>query len=267
MHASRRLACLACLALCGLLAAAARAEDIRIVAPYAGILTDTQNDSGFGELKDSGLLTGLYFQWIKPDAYQWNAFAYYAPDVNYTKTVGGHFIFDCYLGPDWHGKFVLGAGIEALRLDMDAGDAFPPFDENRMTQTFLIPYLRAGKYFKASVGPAELSLLPWAGIEPQWAWGDLKMSMPFPPMTIKQSLDDSTFYGIAGVNLKANLFHFIDLEGKYQAAFNKSDYLNSVQAVAFLYLSRSWGLSYRYQYMETTQGSDGYHYFGVAYVF
>lgn len=264
MHTSRRFACLI---LCGLLTAAVWAEDIRIVAPYAGILTDTQNDSGFGELKDSGLLTGLYFQWIKPDVYQWNAFAYYAPDVNYSKTLGGHFIFDAYLGPDWHGKFVLGAGLEAMRISMDAGDSIAPLGDFTMSNSLLIPYLRAGKYFKASVGPAELSLLPWAGVEPQWTWGELSATMPFPPFSMKQSLDDYTFYGIAGANLKVNLFHFVDLEGKYQGSFNKADYFSSFQAVAFVYLSRAWGLSYRYKFMETSQGSDGFHYFGLAYVF
>jgi len=265
MSGFRRLACLAfgCL-----LAASARAEDIRIIAPYAGVLTDTQKDSGFGELKDSGLLTGLYFQWIRPESYQWNAFAYYAPDVNYSKTIGGHFIYDRYIGPDWHGKFVLGFGIEAMRASMDAGDSIAPLGDFTMNTGFIIPYLRAGKYFKASKGPVDLSLLPWVGIEPQWTRGELSAVMPGPPgPPMKQSLDDYTFYGIAGLNLKALLFHFVDVEGKYQATFNKVDYLSTYQLIAFLYMSRSWGLSYRFKYMETSQGSDGYHYFGLAYVF
>jgi hypothetical protein len=256
-------------ALVCLVAAASWAEDIRIVAPYVGTLTDVQDVSGVGEIDDTGLLMGLYFQWIKPEAYQWNVFTYYAPDVNYTSTIGGHLIYDRYFGHSSSGKFLVGAGLEVLRLNMDAGTNLGT-DSFDMTMGFLIPYARVGKYFTAKTGPANLSLLPWIGVEPQWLWGDLEMKMTIPPrpqMTIEESLDDSALYAIAGLNLKVNLYHFIDLEGKYQATFDSSDYFNTWSAIANIYVSRSWALSYRFKFMETSQGEGYQNYFGVAHVF
>jgi hypothetical protein len=277
MSQHRRIATVLLIAsLAGMVAFSAAAEDIRIVAPYVGSLTDVQDAAnGLPELKDTGLLTGLYFQWINPQYYQWNAFAYYAPDVNYAKTAGGNFIFDYYFGPDWMGKFVLGAGLEAMTVNMDAGDAFKSlyvFDLNMKVST-IVPYLRAGKYLKTSFGPLEVSLLPWAGVEPQWVNTEGSMLIdppgPFPP-AFTQKVDSSTYhlYGIAGANLKFTLFHFIDLEGKYSGTFNANGaYYSTISAIANVFLTRSWGLSYRYKYMETSQGSDAYHFFGLAYVF
>jgi hypothetical protein len=255
-------------------AASARAEDMRIVAPYAGILSNVYADESTGlDLKDSGFLSGLYFQWINPERYQWNAFVYYAPDVNYTRTIGGHFIFDYYFGPDWYGKFVAGAGLAAINNKFDAGSDIAPFSDFTMDYTIWVPYLRAGKYFKTKVGPADLSLLPWAGVQPEWIRGDLSMTMPahfpMPEMTIDSSMDDYSLYGIAGANLKVSLFHFVDLEGKYKATFDKSGLYSSVDALANLFFTRSMGLSYRYKYMESLDGtgSNSYHYFGLAYLF
>ncbi|HOX33501.1 MAG TPA: hypothetical protein PLB91_14315 [Spirochaetales bacterium] len=264
----RAMALAACLALALPLAA----EEIRVLAPYLGFLSDTREASGQDDLEDSGLLTGLYFQWIDTESYQWNAFLYGSPDVNYSRILGGHLIFDKYFGPDWHGKFVIGAGLEALRVDLDAGSELGT-DDFELATTVLVPYLRAGKYLKASLGPAELSFLPWVGLEPQWVWGDLDVTvtipMPPPPhqSTISESLDDDALYGIAGLNAKVTLFHFLDLEAKYQGTFDGADYFSTFNGVAFAYLSRCWGLSYRFKYLESSQGSESYHLFGAAYIF
>jgi hypothetical protein len=250
-------------------------ETVRIVAPYAGILSDAREEAGAGEFSDTGFLTGLYFQWVDTESYQWNSFVYYAPDVNYSSVLGGHFIFDKFVGPDWSGRFVVGAGLEAIRIDTDAGDAFESdgLTDFRVATSVLVPYLRAGKYLKAASGPAAFSVLPWVGVQPQWSWGDLDMevSVPFPPpphaMEISDSFDDYELYGIAGVNLKVTLFRFVDLEAKYQGTFNASDFYSTVNGTAYAYLNRSWGLSYRFKYMEASQGTESYHIFGVAYVF
>lgn len=243
------------------------AEEMRIVAPYAGILTNVTDVPGMGEIEDTGFLSGLFFQWIDTERYQWNAFLYWAPDVNYSSTLGGHLLFDLYFGPDWHGKFLAGLGLEVLGIDMDAGSALGT-DDLEMENRLLIPYLRAGKYFKVSAGPADFSILPWVGIQPQWVWGDLFIAFPGPmPPDVNSSLDDFGFFGIAGLNLKVTLFHFIDLEGKYQATFNDSEYFSTYNAMANLYFSRRWGISYRFKYLESSQGSNAFHYFGVVYVF
>lgn len=242
------------------------ADEMRILAPYAGVLTNVTVIPSTGEIEDTGFLSGLFFQWIDTERYQWNTFLYWAPDVNYSSTLGGHFLFDLYFGPDWHGKFVLGLGLEALWVDLDAGSALGT-DDLEMGTTVFIPYLRAGKYFKVSAGPADFSVLPWIGIQPQWVWGELLVDPPGPPPASISSLDDFALYGIAGLNFKATLFHIIDLEGKYQATFNDSEYYDTYNAMANLYLSRRWGLSYRFKYLESSQGSNAFHYFGFVYVF
>lgn len=254
----------------------ARAEDIRIVAPYVGSLTDVyKDDSHQLDLKDTGLITGLYFQWINTERYQWNAFLYYAPEVNYTKVIGGHFIFDYYVGPDWHGKFVLGAGLEAMRNKMDAGSHIEGLSAFDMDYTVWTPYLRAGKYFKTEVGPAELSLLPWAGIEPLWIRGDLSQTVDLsavhmPDMELPTiSMDAFHLYSIAGANLRIMLFHFVDLEGKYQATYGSWHAYSTVNAIANVFFRRDMAFTYRYKYMQSLEGtgSDSYHFFGLAYIF
>lgn len=265
MH--RRTKSLTFLVLAWVIAFSGGADEMRIVAPYAGVLTNVTDVPGMGEIEDTGFLSGLFFQWIDTERYQWNLFGYYAPDVNYSSTLGGHLLFDLYFGPDWNGKFLAGFGLEILKVDMDAGNALGT-DDLVMESRLLIPYLRAGKYFKASAGPADFSILPWVGIQPQWVWGDLFIAFPGPmPPDVNSSLDDSSLYGIAGLNLKVTLFHFVDLEGKYQATFNDSEYFSTYNAMANLYLSRRWGISYRFKFMESSQGSNAFHYFGVVYVF
>ncbi len=262
-------------AVLSLFAIGAWAEDMRIVVPYVGTYSETRDVENAGELDETGLFTGLYFQWIDPESYQWNTFVYYVPDVNYASTLGGHFIFDKYFGHSPSGKFLVGGGVEALYVSMDAGSdlSTPPVtvSDFTMSMSLFVPYLRVGKYFTAKAGPADFSALPWVGVEPQWLWGDLKTAgtMPFPPFAFseKVSLDDSALYGITGLNLKVTLFHFIDLEGKYQATFDDSDYFNTWSGLANVYLSRTWGLSYRFKLMETGQGDSFQHYVGVAYVF
>jgi len=267
------LKCLLCLVLLSSLGKIA-AEDIRIVAPYVGSLSNDYTDASSGmNLKDSGLLTGLYFQWINPDKYQWNAFAYYAPDVNYSKILGGHFIFDYYLGANPDGKWVVGAGIESVNMNFDAGDAISGMRDFTMTNRVLVPYGRLGKYFKTDIGPARVSILPWAGVQPEWATSKMEMMYYIPggPMmgwhSSSTDTSDYFFYGIAGLNLKVNLFHFIDLEGKYQGTFDKTEYLSTWTANANVFFSRKYGLSYRFKYMENDTGSNTYHYIGLAYMF
>ncbi len=247
------------------------AETMNILVPYMGAIANVYEDSSL-DLEDTGLMAGLYFQSIDPDRYQWNAFVYHSPDVNYSKLWGGHFIFDAYFGNNLRGKYLLGAGIEIISLDMDAADEIFPLQDFTLTYTITVPYVRAGKYFQFRQGPIVVSILPWAGVQPEFVSGDVKFSAvfgppPTPPTNVSESIDDTDWFGIAGLNLKVNLYHFIEIEGKYQATFNGDDYRSTVNALVNLFLNRSWGLSYRYKYMETSSGSDAYHLLGIACVF
>ena len=254
------------------------AEDIRIIAPYLGVITDKVDEPSYQlDLKETVLLKGLYLQWINPEYYQWNVFGYQASDVNYSDLWGVHFIFDYYPASDRFGKYLLGAGCEIMNVKMDAGNdlnyrmgtATYQLQDFTMTNAVIVPYFRAGKYFLFGDGMLRTSVLPWAGIQPEWVRGDLEFLMPGRSgyTRMSYSLDDYLFYGVAGINLKFLIGHFADLEVKYQASFNANDYLNTVTLIANGYLSRNWGLSYRMKYLETSSGSDLYHLFGVAFIF
>jgi len=267
----------------------AQAETITLAAPYVGWVTNTYEDkidsggkSVTLKLEDSGFLAGLYLQSIDPALYQWNAFAYYSPDVNYSTLWGGHFIVDFYPIGDFLGKYLVGAGVEVIRIDMDAGNnikvpAGPPpatttLEGFTLTNTILIPYARVGKYFVFGFKPLRISILPWVGATYESVTGNVKFSAQFvpppgPKTKVDETFDDSAWYATAGINLKLTLFRFIDVEGKYQATFDGDVYHPSYSVIANVFFSRNWGLSYRYKYMETSGGSDAYNLFGVAYVF
>ncbi len=271
--------------LCAAFPEASAAEDVRIIAPHIGAIT---NEVEFGDysidLKETVLLKGLYLQWIDTERYQWNLFAYQASDVNYSDVWGAHFIFDYYFGPDWSGQFLAGAGFEVISVNMDAGDHIvgtmngqpATLRDFTMTNTVMLPYLRLGKYFRFGDGAVRFSVLPWAGIQPQWIGGDLKFERPsgYNPVTHQFtyaaediSLDDYDLFGIAGINFKVQLSRYADLEAKYQATFNDGYYHSTVTVIANGYFSRHWGLSYRFKYMEHSDGSDIYHLVGLAFIF
>jgi hypothetical protein len=251
----------------------AQAETITLAAPYVGWVTNTYENADYKlNLEDSGFLAGMYLQSINTSLYQWNAFAYYSPDVNYSTLWGGHFIVDFYPIGDFLGKYLVGAGVEVIRIDMDAGNNIKPLEGFTLTNTILIPYARVGKYFVFGMGPLQISILPWVGATYESVTGNVKFSAQFanppgPKTKVDETFDDSAWYATAGINLKLTLFRFIDVEGKYQATFDGDVYHPSYSVIANAFFSRNWGLSYRYKYMETSGGSDAYNLFGVAYVF
>jgi hypothetical protein len=255
----------AALALLALLAGALQAEDIRVVVPYLGAATNVYENPAFAiDLKDTKLMEGFFFQWVNPDLFQANAFIYHSADINYSQLWGGHLIGDFYVWSNPLGKAAVGAGIEVISLDMDAGDAFPPLTDFQLPTTIYVPFARVGHYFYfGSRNKVHLSIFPWAGAEYDITRGTISM-VPGPPPS---SLDDETLYGIAGLSVSATIMHFIELQAKYKATFNADDLLHTVDAMANVFFTRHWGLSYRFKYMQTTDGSTSYHLGGIAYAF
>ena len=247
-------------------AVGAEPEDIRIVAPYLGYVNNVYEDHGLN-LDDSKLMKGLYFQWINPDRYQWNTFLYQASDINYSMLWGGHFIFDYYFGVQERGKFVVGTGIEYIRLDMDAGANLPPLTNFELLNNIIVPYARFGRYFSFGSDTLSVSLLPWAGIQPEWVKGDISFIPPGPPTPYEEKIDEYDLYGIAGINTSVSIFHFITVDAKYRGTFNADDYFSTVDSMVNVFFTRHWGLSYRFKYSETSSGSTSYHIGGIAYVF
>jgi hypothetical protein len=273
MHYSRNMnKKLAVLILLVLLAGGLQAENIRVIVPYLGAATNVYESHGL-DLKDTKLMEGLFFQWVNPDLFQANAFVYHSADINYSQLWGGHLIGDFYVWSNRLGKAAVGAGLEVIHLDTAAGDAESAqflFDL-KLPLTVYAPYARAGHYFYlGSRSKVLLSIFPWAGAEYDITRGNITATIDPPGPTLillDQAIDDETLYGIAGLSLGATIFHFIELQAKYKVNFNADDVLHTVDALANLYFSRHWGLSYRFKYMQTTDGSTTYHIVGIAFVF
>ncbi len=253
-----------------LLAGTLQAENIRVIVPYLGAATNVyqKTDPMYTlDLKDTKLMEGLFFQWVNPDLFQANAFAYHSADINYSQLWGGHLIGDFYVWSNPLGKAAVGAGFELISLNMDAGGAFPPLTDFEMPLKVYIPYARVGHYFYfGSRDRVLLSIFPWAGAEYDIARGTVTVVPPGPPVA-PINIDEETLYGIAGLSLSTTIFHFIELQAKYKANFNAEDLLHTVDALANVYFTRHWGLSYRFKHMQTTDGSTSYHLAGIAFVF
>jgi len=257
--------------LLALLAGALQAEDIRVVVPYLGAATNVYQNTIEGlaiDWDDTKLMEGLFFQWVNPDLFQANAFVYHSADINYSQLWGGHLIADFYVWSNPLGKAAVGAGIEVISLGTHAGDVLPPVSDFNMPLTVFVPYARAGHYFYlGSRDRVLLSIFPWAGAEYDITRGHVSLVPPGPPPFVDQDIAEETLYGIAGLSVSATLFHFIELQAKYKATFNADDLLHTVDGMANVFFTRHWGLSYRFKYMQTTDGSTSYHIGGIAYVF
>ena len=251
----------------GSITVAAEAEDIRIVVPYLGYVNNIyeKTDIPFPILlDDSKLMKGLYFQWINPERYQWNTFLYQSSDINYSSLWGGHFIFDLYLGVRERGKYVIGSGIEYIRIDMDAGNNIVPYSDVQLLNNIVVPYLRAGRYFLFGSDTLSVSILPWAGIQPEWVKVEFS-STPGPPTPVEE--EEWDLFGIAGINASVSIFHFITVDAKYRGTFSADEYFSAVDSMVNVFFTRHWGLSYRFKYSETSSGSTSYHIGGITYVF
>jgi hypothetical protein len=252
-----------------MIACSVHAKDIRLVCPYAGPVTDVyRNGERKLDLKDTALLKGLFFQWVDTDRYQWNAFIYQSSDINYSALWGGHFVFDRYFSANERGKWVVGGGMEYLRIDMNAGNHIKPLADFKLLNNLFIPYARFGYRYQFNPRHMTIGVLPWVGAEYQGVRGDLTMIMdppgPAPAVTTKESIDENEFLTMAGLNVNANLFHMLDVEAKYHSAFNSKENYSSASAMVNLYMTRWCGLSYRMKYMELEKGWDLYHIFGIA---
>lgn len=248
------------------------AQNIRIITPYIGSITDKyKSEKRNLDLKDNSLLKGIFFQWVNPENYQWNAFVYQSSDINYSTLWGGHFIFDYYASYTPKGKFVFGIGTEYLQIDMDADSSITPLKNFELTNRIFIPYIRFGYSYRFDQEKFKLSVLPWLGIQYQRVRGDLTMAIdppgPAPLTTSKENIKSDDYFMITGLNLHARIFHMLEIEAKYYGTFNSKNYYSTTSGMVNLYLSRNLGLSYRIKFMELNKGYDFYNLFGIAFVF
>jgi len=267
-----------------LLASSICAETIRVITPYLGTVENdmsrTMEHDGHSfelKLKDNSLFKGLYFQSINPDKYQWNAFVYNSEDLNYSSLWGTHFIFDYYLGIKKNSKYVIGAGMEFLKMDTDAEslaiDIGMVFDLNiknfKLSQNIYAPFIRGGKYFYLGDDKIKYSFLPWLGLESDIVRGDIDFTILGTPFPITETTDEDSFHALAGLNFKATFYHFIDLKLKYHCKVDlqESDTYDVASGMLNIYFNRSWGISYRTKYMKSAEMENFYHIGGVVFAF
>ncbi len=252
--------------LAAVLPVSASAATIRIITPYIGTLASEYSGNGIS-LKDTGEMDGLYAQWINTDKFQANGFYYRAPDVSYSLISGMHLNFDYYIKPSKSGKYVVGAGFEDINIDMSAGTHIAGLNSFDMNNDVRFYFLRAGRYFYYKTGALDASLLPYAGYAHEAISGDIHMDVAGPPPPMTVDISDTDNHPLAGINLELTFAHFISVQGKWMGRFKKHETLNDYSLMANLFLTRHWGLSYRYKYMEYGSSSDRYNLAGLTYCF
>lgn len=253
--------------------AAAQSRDIRIVTPYAGFVTNEyqrETDSGNIGLKDTDLMLGLYGQWIRTGAFQANAFLYHAPDVNYATLWGLHTNVDFYFSLGEIENLVIGGGVEFLTIDIDAGDNVNGLQDFGARTTVVAPYLRTGRQFPFGDARTNVVIFPWVGGEIDFVRGDVSFGLPFPPpfgTQVDESIDGTELYALTGLNVRATLWRFLQIDAKYSAAYDPYTFLPRASVMTNVFFSRNLGVSYRFSAMESSAGSTVYHIFGLAGVF
>ncbi len=246
----------------------AEAETIRVIAPYVGSITNEYANAAYHlDLKDTGEMDGVYAQWINTEKFQVNAFYYRAPNINYSLVDGLHLNLDFYIAPRPSGKFVVGGGYEGISIDMSAGRHIPGLTSFDMANDVRFYYLRAGRYFYFKRAGLDVSLLPYAGYARETIAGEIRLDPAgfAPLMTVDIGEKDN--HPLGGVNLNAVIAHFFDVQAKWMGRFKDGERLDEYSLLANIYLSRHFGLSYRYKYMEYGASSNEYNLAGLVVCF
>ena len=254
------------------LIAAVYGETFRIITPYGGQIENELNGK-----KDDAYLNGLYFQWIDSEKFQGNIFVYYSKDINFSNMFGTHAIFDYYFNQNTKTKDVIGIGANYFNIDTEMEGSTTEFEsmEMEMDNNIFTPYIRGGRYFYANYSDFNFSLLPWLGFEYDIVKGDVKgkleLNNPFAPLPIiiDDDISKEYYYLITGLNFKVKYSYFADLKLKYSVKkdLNRDDWLKNSSIVANIYLSRNWGISYRYKHYEATEGDIDYNIAGISFIF
>jgi hypothetical protein len=140
-----------------------------------------------------------------------------------------------------------------ISLDMDAaaGEIVPGSTFQMPLKVYVPPPGPA--IFTRSRDKVLLSVFPWAGAEYDITRGDISFVVDPPgpgSIPVDESVDDETWYGLAGVSVSATIMHFIDLQAKYKLTFNGDDRLHTFDAMANVFFTRHWGVSYRFKHMQ-----------------
>lgn len=240
------------------------AENIQILVPYAGYLTNSYEEYS---TDDSGPMAGLFYQFVNPGSLQFNVFLYGTNELYEKPFLGAHFNGDYYIPTSENGELLLGGGLEIINLGID----ITPYYEIDSSMMFYVPFLRvAYQYEIFNKNSVKLSLMPWVGAQYDISrvetdvTGDFDGPGPMPTMTVSDSSDSETLQGLAGMKLGINLYHFIDISLKYKLQFSEGEYSHSIDALNNIYFTRDLGLSYRFKYSQSSSDNT-YHLLGLMY--
>lgn len=246
------------------------AGDFTIVTPYWGVEDNTLINEEYGlELEDTEPMMGLYIQSIDTEKYQWNLFFYGTNDINDSDLRGFNFAYDRYFGAHDNVKNLIGVGMNYSKIDM-AGEDVPTrmgnLDSFDMDITNTSYYLRVGRSYDFGRDKLRYSVLPWIG--GQWDRSESSGTVDFPgPRFADFQIGEDSLSWIAGVNLKATVFHFIQVEAKHSITHREDDLFNRSSIMVNFLLSRNVGFSCRFNHQETSMGEDIYSMIGISVMF
>lgn len=253
----------------GIISAPVLAEDLKIVALYQGTEENTYLNQAYGiKLKDSQPTNGVYLQSIDPEKYQWNLFIYRTEDINFSNLLGANFIYDRYFGVGDHAKNVIGVGANYLQMHLDGtgiSTVMGTLNAFKLDQDIFSLYVRFGRLYSYGENQLHFTMMPWAGGQADQSRGTGLVA--FGPALASFKVDEDSYFWIGGVNLRADYHHFLQAELKHSITYHDDTRYNKSSAMVNFLFTRNWGLSYRYNHLETAFGEDNYNIFGIAATF
>jgi hypothetical protein len=253
----------------GIISAPALAENLKIGTLYQGIEENTYINQTYGmKLNDSQPTNGVYLQSIDPEKYQWNLFVYRTNDINCSDLLGANFIYDRYFGVEDHAKNVIGVGANYFQMDFD-GTGIPALmgtlNGFKLDQDIFSLYVRFGRSYSYGENQLRFTVMPWAGGQADQSRGTGQVA--FGPAPVSFEIDEDSYSWIGGVNFRADYHHFLQTEIKHSITYRDDTRYNKSSAMVNFFFTRNWGLSYRYNHIETASGEDNYNIFGIAATF
>jgi hypothetical protein len=254
----------------GTISTPALGADLKIGTLYWGTEENTYRNETYGlEMNDSQPTNGVYYQMVDPEKYQWNLFIYRTEDINFSDLLGANFIYDHYFGVGEHAKNVIGIGANYLRMDLDGTGietSMGTLDGFKLDQDILSLYVRLGRSYNYGGDPCRFTVMPWAGGQLDLSRGTGLVDYPGPG-SVSFQIDEGNYSWIGGINLKVDYRHFLQAEVKQSITYHDNTCYNKSSAMVNFFFTPKWGLSYRYNHLETATGEDSYNIFGIAATF
>lgn len=246
---------------------AAETESFGVIAPYVGRLSSEYSDTAMRvNLKEAGVMTGAYAQWINPKYFQANSFFYLSPKADMTDVAGVHLNADAYPLDLGFAKVVAGLDIEWIKIHTSGAlTGLESFEMNNNVGTYMP---RAGLNIPVKVSDmVTLTAFPYAGATYESVSGDIALDPMGPPTKRTIGFTSHNTYASFGANLTANIAHFLEIQGKYLTGLKDGGRLDSFGVLLNAYLSKTFALSYRFKHVEFPNRSNEYHLIGLATVF